>query len=61
MTVHYKEENVREISALLLGPPGTPYAFGLYEVSVHDTEDRTICRVRFTLTGFLVHLLHSQR
>lgn len=41
MTVHYKEENVREISALLLGPPGTPYALGFYEVSAHGPEDKT--------------------
>ena len=40
MAVHFKEENVREISALLLGPPGTPYALGFYEVSAHGTEDK---------------------
>lgn len=39
MTVHYKEGNVREISALILGPPGTPYALGFYEVGVHYTEN----------------------
>jgi len=40
MTVHYKEGNVREISAMILGPPGTPYALGLYEVSAHHIDDR---------------------
>lgn len=34
MTVHYKESNIREISALIIGPPGTPYAFGFYQVSL---------------------------
>ncbi|KAJ6134698.1 hypothetical protein N7523_001020 [Penicillium sp. IBT 18751x] len=39
MTVHYEEENVREISALLLGPPGTPYALGFYEFTFSVPSD----------------------
>lgn len=32
MTIHYSEKNVRQITALLIGPPDTPYAFGFYQV-----------------------------
>lgn len=33
MTVSYEEDNIREIKALLVGPPGTPYGLGFYRVS----------------------------
>lgn len=33
MTVHYNESNIRNVTALIMGPPGTPYALGFYEVS----------------------------
>ncbi|KAJ5592017.1 uncharacterized protein N7459_002386 [Penicillium hispanicum] len=38
MTVHYEESNIREISALIIGPPGTPYAFGFYQVRLITTN-----------------------
>jgi ubiquitin-protein ligase len=31
-TVRYEENNTREIQAVILGPPGTPYELGFYEV-----------------------------
>ncbi|KAJ5887164.1 Ubiquitin-conjugating enzyme E2 [Penicillium tannophilum] len=34
MTIHYSEKNVRQITALLIGPPDTPYAFGFYQLAI---------------------------
>jgi Ubiquitin-protein ligase len=31
-TVRYEESNIRDIQALIIGPPGTPYELGFYEV-----------------------------
>jgi ubiquitin-conjugating enzyme E2 Z len=31
-TVAYDENNTRDIQALIIGPPGTPYELGFYEV-----------------------------
>lgn len=31
-TVRYEENNIRDIQALIIGPPGTPYELGFYEV-----------------------------
>ncbi|KAJ5157861.1 uncharacterized protein N7482_008961 [Penicillium canariense] len=39
MTVIYKESNIREITALLIGPPGTPYALGFYQFSISVPPD----------------------
>jgi ubiquitin-protein ligase len=32
-TVAYDENNMRDIQALIIGPPGTPYELGFYEVN----------------------------
>jgi ubiquitin-protein ligase len=31
-TVRYEESNIRDIQAIIVGPPGTPYELGFYEV-----------------------------
>ncbi|EKV06407.1 hypothetical protein PDIG_77740 [Penicillium digitatum PHI26] len=33
-TVRYEEGNIRDIQALIIGPPGTPYELGFYEVDL---------------------------
>jgi ubiquitin-conjugating enzyme E2 Z len=33
-TVAYDENNTRDIQALIIGPPGTPYELGFYEVRI---------------------------
>ncbi|KUM64249.1 hypothetical protein ACN42_g2828 [Penicillium freii] len=33
-TVRYEESNIRDIQALIMGPPGTPYELGFYEFSI---------------------------
>jgi ubiquitin-conjugating enzyme E2 Z len=33
MTVRYDEKDIRKVSAIVIGPPGTPYQLGFYEVS----------------------------
>ncbi|KAJ5641315.1 hypothetical protein N7490_005315 [Penicillium lividum] len=44
MTIHYCENNVRQITALLIGPPDTPYAFGFYQVSLqHLIRAERVC------------------
>jgi len=30
--IAFKEEDVRDVRALIIGPPGTPYEFGFFEV-----------------------------
>ena len=35
-TVRYEESNIRDIQALIIGPPGTPYELGFYEVISSD-------------------------
>jgi hypothetical protein len=32
MTVHYNERDICDIWALMIGSPGTPYAYGFYQV-----------------------------
>ncbi|KAJ5555867.1 hypothetical protein N7535_008298 [Penicillium sp. DV-2018c] len=32
-TVRYQENNIRDIQALIVGPPGTPYELGFYEAT----------------------------
>ncbi|KAJ5765841.1 Ubiquitin-conjugating enzyme E2 [Penicillium odoratum] len=39
MTIHYCENNVRQITALLIGPPDTPYAFGFYQLNIQIPPD----------------------
>ncbi|KAJ5091098.1 hypothetical protein NUU61_005968 [Penicillium alfredii] len=34
IAVHFKEENICDITALLVGPPGTPYELGFYEFAI---------------------------
>ena len=36
--ISYKETNIREINALIVGPPDTPYALGFYQVSYHKNQ-----------------------
>jgi ubiquitin-conjugating enzyme E2 Z len=31
-TVRYEESNMRDIQAIIVGPPGTPYELGFFEV-----------------------------
>lgn len=38
MTVTYRESNIRRVKALIVGPPGTPYALGFYQVCRVDSE-----------------------
>ncbi|KAJ5625373.1 hypothetical protein N7510_001682 [Penicillium lagena] len=37
MTVRYDEKDVRKISAIVMGPPGTPYQLGFYEHAANYT------------------------
>lgn len=32
LTVRFKDSNIRDVQALILGPPGTPYQFGFFQV-----------------------------
>ncbi|KAJ5125077.1 uncharacterized protein N7515_008902 [Penicillium bovifimosum] len=38
-TVRYRENNVRDIQALIVGPPGTPYEMGFYEFTIKVPSD----------------------
>ncbi|KAJ5462175.1 Ubiquitin-conjugating enzymeE2 [Penicillium desertorum] len=38
-TVRYEESNIRDIQALIIGPPGTPYELGFYEFSIKIPSD----------------------
>lgn len=38
-TVRYEESNIRDIQALIIGPPGTPYELGFYEVRDPPIQD----------------------
>ncbi|KAJ5698806.1 hypothetical protein N7462_000811 [Penicillium macrosclerotiorum] len=52
ITVSYKERNIRDINALIIGPPGTPYAYGFYQVrSLNDALDATGQKDPTRLTG----------
>lgn len=44
MTVAYSDANIREIRALILGPPETPYAFGFYQVR-RRVNDLCVCEL----------------
>ncbi|EED13238.1 ubiquitin conjugating enzyme, putative [Talaromyces stipitatus ATCC 10500] len=39
LAIAYKESDIRNIKALIVGPPGTPYEFGFFEFSVNFPED----------------------
>jgi ubiquitin-protein ligase len=36
--ISYKEDNTRELKALIIGPPDTPYAQGFYQVSLETDK-----------------------
>ncbi|KAJ5781347.1 Ubiquitin-conjugating enzyme E2 [Penicillium paradoxum] len=38
-TISYEENNIRDIQALIVGPPGTPYELGFYEFSIKIPPD----------------------
>ncbi|KAJ5801805.1 uncharacterized protein N7518_003873 [Penicillium psychrosexuale] len=38
-TIYYEESNIRDIQALIIGPPGTPYELGFYEFSIRIPSD----------------------
>ncbi|KAJ6038542.1 hypothetical protein N7499_004360 [Penicillium canescens] len=38
-TVAYDENNTRDIQALIIGPPGTPYELGFYEFAIRIPSD----------------------
>ena len=40
--ISYKEKNIRELNALIIGPPDTPYAQGFYQVSLDTDEDEPL-------------------
>lgn len=42
MTVHYNERDICDIWALMIGSPGTPYAYGFYQVSFYLPSLRDI-------------------
>ncbi|KAL9079489.1 MAG: hypothetical protein Q9159_007716 [Coniocarpon cinnabarinum] len=39
LAVAHKDEDVRRVHALIIGPPDTPYEFGFFEFSVHFHKD----------------------
>ncbi|KAJ5183903.1 hypothetical protein N7492_001519 [Penicillium capsulatum] len=39
MTILYDEENIRNIRAIIMGPPGTPYALGFYKFTITVPKD----------------------
>jgi hypothetical protein len=49
--ISYKETNIREIDALIIGPPDTPYALGFYQVS-HARNEMNV--QGFWLTGYWI-------
>jgi hypothetical protein len=48
--IAFKEENIRNVRALIIGPPGTPYEFGFFEVCL--TMD--LCLSLLTSTFVLI-------
>lgn len=36
LAVVYKDSDIRNVTAIVLGTPGTPYQFGLFEVCAHS-------------------------
>ncbi|KAK4861868.1 hypothetical protein LT330_003903 [Penicillium expansum] len=54
-TVRYEESNIRDIQALIIGPPGTPYELGFYEFSIKIPPDYPanppIVKIRTTNRG----------
>jgi ubiquitin-conjugating enzyme E2 Z len=36
LAVAYKDSDIRNVTAIVLGTPGTPYQFGLFEVCAHS-------------------------
>ncbi|KAJ5858225.1 hypothetical protein N7455_009119 [Penicillium solitum] len=54
-TVRYEESNIRDIQALIIGPPGTPYELGFYEFSIKIPSDYPanppIVKIRTTNRG----------
>ncbi|KAJ5531830.1 hypothetical protein N7527_005223 [Penicillium freii] len=54
-TVRYEESNIRDIQALIMGPPGTPYELGFYEFSIKIPSDYPanppIVKIRTTNRG----------
>lgn len=41
LVVSYNESNIRDVEALIIGPPGTPYAMGFYQVSVREVASQS--------------------
>ncbi|RAL13510.1 ubiquitin-conjugating enzyme E2 [Aspergillus homomorphus CBS 101889] len=39
LAVHYNESDIRNVQALILGPPDTPYQFGFFEFSIKFGRD----------------------
>ena len=35
LAVSYQESDIRNVNALIIGPPETPYEFGFFEVCSH--------------------------
>lgn len=38
--IEYKDTNIRELHALIVGPPETPYALGFYQVNLRREKTR---------------------
>jgi ubiquitin-conjugating enzyme E2 Z len=36
LAVAYKDSDIRNVTAIVLGTPGTPYQFGFFEVCAHS-------------------------
>jgi hypothetical protein len=47
LAITYEDSDIRNIKALIVGPPGTPYEFGFFEVSVPP-----LIHVSFLITSF---------
>ncbi|PYH48005.1 ubiquitin-conjugating enzyme E2 [Aspergillus saccharolyticus JOP 1030-1] len=39
LAVHYEDSDIRNVNALILGPPDTPYQFGFFEFSIKFGKD----------------------
>jgi ubiquitin-protein ligase len=43
LAVAYQDHDIRNVKALIIGPPDTPYEFGFFEVRTNQMIDTFVC------------------
>ncbi|KAJ5729672.1 uncharacterized protein N7483_004180 [Penicillium malachiteum] len=66
MKIHYEDNNIRNIKAILVGTPGTPYAYGFYQLEIEMPPQYpevppkvTLCTTNYGNTRFGPNLYAS--